>query len=67
MFQKNSKKPYFGDILGPFFPKFGQKWIFLEKRALSGFSYSKYLQLCQKSEKTIDLFQRKTPNWQTRR
>ena len=30
-FFKNSKKPYFG-AMWPFWAKFGQKWIFLEKR-----------------------------------
>ena len=40
-------------------PKFGQKWIFLEKRALSGFQYSNYLPLCLKSEKPNEPFLRK--------
>ena len=33
-FFKKSKKPYFGEIwpFWPFLPKFGQKWIFLQKR-----------------------------------
>ena len=57
-------------ILGSFWvflTKFGQKWIFLEKRALSVFRYSNYLSLRQKLEKTIQQFLRKTPNWCTDR
>ena len=46
---------------------FGQKWIVLEKRVLSLFRYSNYLPLCQKSEKTNELFLRKMPNWRTDR
>ena len=34
-FQK-SKKPYLGAI-GPFLPKFGQKWMFLKKKRLCQF------------------------------
>ena len=52
-FKKNPQKPYFGGHFGPFLPKFGQKWFFLKKRALSVLKYSNYLKLCQKSEKTI--------------
>ena len=48
-------------------PKFGQKWIFLEKRTLSVFEYSNHLLLRKKSEKTNDPFLRKMPNWQTDR
>ena len=50
LFQKVQKEPY----LGPFwalFTQIGQKWIFLEKRAMSVFRYSNYLSSCQKSEK----------------
>ena len=47
-FFKKCKKPYFG----PFWPKFGQKWILFGKRALSVFKYSSWLPLCQVSEKT---------------
>ena len=50
---------------GPFFPEFWQKWIFLGKRVLSVFKYSNYLPSCKKSEKTIEPFLRKMPNWQT--
>ena len=56
--------------MGPFwvfFPNFGQKWIFLEKKALSVFKYSNYLPSCRKSETTDDPFQRKMSNWQTYR
>ena len=52
LFQKVQKEPY----LGPFwvlFTQIGQKWIFLEKRAMSVFRYSNYLSLCQKSEKKL--------------
>ena len=41
-FQKIQKTIFWGHF-GPFLPKFGQKWIFLEKRALSVFKYSDYL------------------------
>ena len=50
-----------------FWSNFGQKWIFLEKRALSVLRYSNYLSLCKKSEKTLEQFLRKTPNWWTDR
>ena len=63
-FFKKSKNPLWG-LFGPFIPKFGQKWIFLETRALSVFQYSNYLPLCKKSEHTNDPFLRKMPNWQT--
>ena len=66
-FQKKSKKNLFWGHFGPFLPKFGQKWIFLEKRSLSVFRNSNYLLLCQKLEKTIGQFLRKTPNWWTDR
>ena len=38
---------------GPFLVKFGQKGIFLEKRALSLLKYSNYLPSCKKSEKKL--------------
>ena len=38
---------------GPFLAKFGQKGIFLEKRALSVLKYSNYLPSCKKSEKKL--------------
>ena len=57
---KKSKKPYCGAILGPFFPKFGQKWIFLKKRQ-PFFKYSNYQLSCKKSEKTNKTFLRKIP------
>ena len=66
-FQKKSKKNLFWGHFGPFLPKFGQKWIFLEKIVLSVFRYSNYLSLCQKSAKTFEQFPRKTPNWRTDR
>ena len=66
-FLKKSKKNLFWGHFGPFLPKFGQKWIFLEKRALSVLRYSNYISLCQKLEKTIEEFLKKTPNWQTDR
>ena len=49
-------------ILGVFWallPKLGQKWIFMEKRALSVFQYSNYLPLFPKSEKPNEPFVRK--------
>ena len=51
---------------GPFCPIWGQKWIFLEKRALSVFQYSNYLPLCQKSEKPNEPFLRKLLEGHTR-
>ena len=42
-FFKRPKKPYFRTILGLLYSNLGQKWIFLEKRALSVFKYSTYL------------------------
>ena len=41
-FSKNSKKLLWGQF-GSFLLKFGQKWIFMEKRALPVFKYSNYL------------------------
>ena len=64
-FSKNPKHP----ILGPFgalLPNLGQKWIFLEKRALSVFQYSNYLLLRQKSEKPNEPFLRKLLEWHTK-
>ena len=58
-FSKNSQKAYFEAILGPFLPKLGQKWIFLEERALSVFQYWNFLPLCQKSEKSNEPLLRK--------
>ena len=54
------KKKSWGHF-GCFLHKFGQKWIFLEKRALSLFRYSNYLTWCQKSQKTIEQFLREMP------
>ena len=65
-FQKIQKALFRGHF-GPFLPKFGWKWIFLERKALSVFKYSDCLPLCQKSEKTNEPFLRKTPNWWTDR
>ena len=39
-FKKSRKK--LGDQFGPFLLKFGQKYIFAEKRALPVFKYSNY-------------------------
>ena len=49
-FFKKSKKPYFRAMwpFWPFLPKFGQKWIFLEKTFLSVFKCSNYLPSCPK-------------------
>ena len=66
-FFKKSKKTYAGAILGPFLPKFGQKWLFLEKRALSVFKYSDYVPSCKESEKSNNPILRKMPNWWTDR
>ena len=43
----HTKTCHFGFSL----PKFGQKWIFLDKRAWSVFKYSNYLPLCKKIRK----------------
>ena len=58
-FFKKSKKPF----LQPFWTllPIGQKWIFLEKRALSVFIYSNYQPSCQKTEKHNEPFLIKTP------
>ena len=66
IFQQIQKTQFWGHF-GIFFPKFEQKWIFLEKTGLSVFRYSNYLTLCQKSEKAIGQSLRKTLNWQTNR
>ena len=39
-FSKIPKALFWGNF-GPFSPKFGQKWIFLAKRVLLDFKYSK--------------------------
>ena len=57
-FFKKAKKIPFCSYSGLFLPKFGQKWISLEKRAMSFFKYSNYLPLCQKSEKSNEPFLR---------
>ena len=60
-FYNNSKNP----ILGPlwaFLPKFGQKSIYLGKRALSVFKYSNYLPSSKKNKKTNYPFLRKILN-----
>ena len=49
-----------GDF-GQFLPKFGGKWIFLEKRALRVFKYSNYLSWCKKSDKANNPFLIKMP------
>ena len=59
-FKKSKKKTLLWGHFVSFLPKYEQKWIFLEKRALS-------LPLSKKSEKTKDLFLRKIPNWRTDR
>ena len=38
----------------PFLPKFGQKWIYLEKKSSDNFKYSNYLLSWKKLEKTND-------------
>ena len=59
IFQKIQKpsKIQKSQIQGPFWallPKFGQKWLSLEKkRAVSVFKYSNYLPLCKKLEHPI--------------
>ena len=64
LFQKIQKNLCWG-YFGPFLPKSGQKWIFLEKGLYQFYKYSNYLPSCKKSEKTNELFLRKMPNWQT--
>ena len=56
-FFKNSEKPW--GHFGPFLPKFRQKINFPGKGTLSVVTYSNYLPLCQKSEKTNRPFPRK--------
>ena len=50
MFSKNLKSLFWGHFK-KVLPKFGQKWIFLEKRAVSIFKYFKYVSSYLKSEK----------------
>ena len=57
-FFKKAKKIPFCSYSGSFLPKFRQKWISLEKRAMSFFQYSNYLPLRQKSEKSNEPFLR---------
>ena len=54
------KKKLFWTHSGPFLPKFGQKWIFLEKRSMSVYQYSNYLPLCKKMRKTLYAIPEKT-------
>ena len=61
MFQNFEKTLLWGNF-GTFLLKFGQKSIFLEKRALSVFKYSNYLALHKKSEKPNDQLLRKMLN-----
>ena len=49
------------------FPQIKAKVNFPEKKALSVFRYSNYQLPCQKSEKTMEPFLRKKPNWWTDR
>ena len=51
IFQKIQKTLVWG-YFGPFFPKFGQKWTFLEKRALPVFKYSNYPSSYKTQKKT---------------
>ena len=60
-FLKNPKRAYLAAILGPFYPNLGNN-EFSWKKELSVFTYSNYLSLCQKLEKAIEQFLRKTPN-----
>ena len=63
-FSKNLKKQW--GQFGPFLLKFGQKWIYLEKRTLPVFKFFNYLPSCQKSEKTNESFPKKkcwTDGW----
>ena len=50
-FSRNKKTLLWGHF-GQSLPKFGEKWIFLEKRTLPVFKYSNYLPWCKTSEKT---------------
>ena len=51
---------------GSFLPKFGQIWVFLEKRAESVFQYSNYLPLCQKSKQPNKTFKKKLLDGRTK-
>ena len=55
IFQKIKKSKFCGHF-GQFLPKFGEKWIFLEKRALLVFKYSNYVPCCKNSEKSNNPF-----------
>ena len=63
---QNIQKTLFWCHFGSLFIKFGQKWIFLNKKSLSFlFKYSNYILSCKKLEKTNEPFLRKTLNWLT--
>ena len=56
-FFKESRKPYFGGHLGPFF----QIWAKMQKRALPVFTYENYLPSYSELESN-EPFLRKMPN-----
>ena len=62
-FFKEIQKKLFWGKFGPFLLRFGQKLIFVEKRALLVFKYSNYFPLCHESEKTNEPFLRKMLKW----
>ena len=62
--RKTNEKPYFGAILGAFCLNSGKN-EFSWKKGSASFRYSNYLPSSHKSEKTIEPFLRKTPNWRT--
>ena len=64
--KKFQKETILGTILGPF-TQIRTKMNFPGKKSSVSFRYCNYLSLCQKSEKTMEQFLRKTPNWWTDR
>ena len=60
-------KTLFWSHFWSFLPKFGKKWILIEKRALSVFKYYNHLPSCKKSEKNNNPFLRKILKWRTER
>ena len=72
-FFKKSQKSLFGGHFGPFLPKFGQQWIFLEKRAVSFYIFQlpitvpkirkSYWAISEENTKLADSL----TNWQTDR
>ena len=66
IFQKIQKILFWG-YFGPFLPKFGQNWNFLEKRAQSVFKITIIYHRGKSQKETNQLFLRKMLNWRADR